>query len=267
MDIRIFYVLTILTVVSSGTAFAENSLISVQTDNGNYDEGNTILISGSVTTIVGDTQVTLQLFKEGNLIEIAQIKVSQDGNYSHTIIAQGPQWKSEGEYIVKVTYGEANIAEVPFTFTPKSELVETISNYEVNAGSSGTFDISYSIRGGSIQSISVDPEIFGLRINIDAITDGTIILDLPREYIDAEKQDGKDEVYIILIDSLQTPYDEKTTYSEIRTLSINFEQGDSEIQIIGTRVIPEFGTIGMVVLTIGIITSILLTRNRFQIKI
>ena len=52
-----------------------------------------------------------------------------------------------------------------------------------------------------------------------------------------------------------------------RIIGINFEKGDSEIQIIGTYVIPEFGTIVMIILTIGILASILLTKNKFQIKI
>ena len=73
MDIRLFYTILILTPVFTGTAFAQSSLISTQTDKENYDEGDTIVISGQVTTIIGDTQVTLQLFKDGNLIEIAQI--------------------------------------------------------------------------------------------------------------------------------------------------------------------------------------------------
>ena len=53
----------------------------------------------------------------------------------------------------------------------------------------------------------------------------------------------------------------------MRTITIDFEKGDSEIQIIGTYVIPEFGTIVMIILTVGIMSSVLLTRNRFQVKI
>ena len=64
MHIRIFSTLMILTLVFGGTAFASTSLISVQTDDSNYDEGDTILISGNISTIIGDTQVTLQLFKK-----------------------------------------------------------------------------------------------------------------------------------------------------------------------------------------------------------
>ena len=255
-----------------GTVFAETSLISVQTDDHNYDEGDTIVISGQVSTTIGNTQVTLQLFKEGNMIEIAQIKVSADGNYSHTIIAEGQLWKNQGDYTVKVTYGEGNIAESTFTFTPKSAIIDTTDIFEVNAGNSGTFDIQYTIRGGTLQDISIDPHIFGLIIKIDAPDEGKIILDLPRKYIEAEKQNGKDEVFIILVekenkDVVETTYKETTSHSDVRTLTINFEEGDSEIQIIGTYVIPEFGVIVMIVLTVGIMVSILSTKNKFRIKI
>ena len=272
MNNKIFYSLIFLIVISMGTVFAETSLISVQTDDHNYDEGDTIVISGQVSTTIGDTQVTLQLFKEGNMIEIAQIKVSADGNYSHTIIAEGQLWKNQGDYTVKVTYGEGNIAESTFTFTPKSAIIDTTDIFEVNAGNSGTFDIQYTIRGGTLQDISIDPHIFGLIIKIDAPDEGKIILDLPRKYIEAEKQNGKDEVFIILVekenkDVVETTYEETTSYSDVRTLTINFEEGDSEIQIIGTYVIPEFGTIVMIILTVGIMVSILSTKNKFQIKI
>ena len=271
MDLRLFTILMILAVISTGTVFA-SSLISVQTDDDNYDEGDTIVISGQIETIIGDTQVTLQLFREGNMIEIAQIKVSSDGNYSHTILAEGNLWKTQGEYVVKVTYGEGNIAETIFSFTPESAVLETTDIFEVDAGNSGTFDIPYTIRGGTLLDISIDQDIFGLVIKIDASDEGKLVLDLPRKYIDAEKQNGKDEVFIILIEKInneivETQYDEETSHSDLRTVTINFEEGDSQIQIIGTYVIPEFGAIVMVILMVGIFSSILLTKNRFQIKI
>jgi len=272
MDLRVFSVLIILILIPVGTVFASGSLISVQTDDATYDEGDTIVISGQIETIIGQTPVTLQLFKDGNMVEIAQIQVSLDGNYSYAIMAEGSLWTNQGQYDVKVTYGEGNIAETSFLYTPESAILTTTDMFEVDAGSSGTFDLSYTVRGGILSDISIDENIFGLVLQINASDDGRIILDLPRQYIDAEKQNGKDEVFIILIekqngDIVETSYQEETTYSEIRTLTINFEEGDSEIQIIGTYVIPEFGTIVMIILTVGILSSVLLTRNRFQIKI
>ena len=267
MKIVIFYTLMILGVISIGTVFAEESLISVKTNDSNYTEGDTILISGNIITMIGDTQVTMQLFQGGNLIEIAQIKVSQDGNYSHTLIAQGPLWKTQGSYMVKVTYGEGNIAEILFDYTPKSEIIEITKDFSVDAGSSGIFDVKYTIRGGVVESIEIEPENLGLLVKINSSNNGKIVLELPRESIDAEKQNGKDEEFIILINNSQTTYDEIRSESTVRTIGITFEKGDSEIQIIGTHVVPEFGTIVMIILTIGILASILLTKNKFQIKI
>jgi predicted secreted protein with PEFG-CTERM motif len=267
MKIKIFYTLMILGVISIGSAFAEGSLISVQTDDDNYREGDTILISGKIITIIGDTQVTMQLFQGGNLIEIAQIKVSQDGNYYHSIIAEGPLWKNQGTYMVKATYGEDNVAEILLNYTPESDIIEIEKDFEVDAGDSGTFDVKYTIRGGTVENIEIEPENLGLLVKINSLGDGKIILELPREFIDAEKQNGKDEKFIILIDNAQTTYQEIQSDSAVRIIEINFEKMDSEIQIIGTHVIPEFGTIVMIILTIGIMASILLTKNKFQIKI
>ena len=49
--------------------------------------------------------------------------------------------------MVKVTYGEGNIAETLFDYTPESEIIETTKEFPVDAGDSGTFDVKYTIRG------------------------------------------------------------------------------------------------------------------------
>ena len=151
MNIRLFSTLIILTMVSGGTAFAQTSLIMVETDDFVYEEGDSILISGQISTIIGETQVTLQIFLDDKLIEIAQLQVAKDGNYSHILLAEGPLWKNEGDYIVKVTYGDGNSAETNFKFSPQVKLVETTDNAIVNAGDSGTFDVKYAIKGGEVE--------------------------------------------------------------------------------------------------------------------
>jgi len=234
MELRIFYGVIAILLVSIGSVFAQEPLVSVQTDDNNYDEGDTIVISGKVLTVIGGTPITLQLFSEGNLVDIAQITVAQDGSYSHTVIAEGPLWKKQGDYLVRVSYGEGNIAESEFTYSPKSDLVTTATNFEVDAGSHGTFDVKYTIKGGIIKNMMVDSDIFAMIVQIDAIDEGTITLELPREFIGAEKQDGKDDIFIILIDGIEVSYQESLVHPEYRTITINFEQGDSDIEIIGT---------------------------------
>jgi predicted secreted protein with PEFG-CTERM motif len=263
---RIICYFAVLLVISTGTVFAQESLISVQTDDSIYDEGDTIVISGLVTTVVGSTPATLQLFSEGNLIDIAQITIAQDGSYSHTVIAEGPLWKNQGDYTVRVSYGEGNIAESEFSYSPKSDSVITTTNFEVDAGNHGTFDVKYTIKGATLKDIVVDSNIFGLTVIIESIDEGTITLELPREFIGAEKQDGKDDTFIILIDGIEVKYKEAVVHSESRIITIDFEPQDSKIEIIGTYVVPEFGAITAMILIVGI-TSIIILTKKFQTSI
>ena len=91
MKTRIISGFLILLIVFTLPVFAE-SLISVKTDSNSYKEGETIVISGKVSTIITGTPVTIQIFSQGNLVDIAQITVAEDGDYSHTVIAEGPMW-------------------------------------------------------------------------------------------------------------------------------------------------------------------------------
>ena len=275
MNLRIFYGILFLVILSTGTVFAQEDTesiippITVQTDDKNYDEGDTIVISGKVITAIKGVNIVLQLFTEGNMIEIAQITIAQDGTYSHTILAEGPLWKKSGTYVVRSSYevGGGTIAEAEFEYVPKSDIVETKENFEVNAGSKGTFDVEYIIKGGTVKDIIINSNNFALEVEIETTDDGSITLDLPREFIGAEKQDGKDDVFIILIDGIDVAYEESVVLSESRKITITFEEDDSKIEIIGTYVVPEFGTMIMMILVIGIIVIIISTRNKFQIKI
>jgi predicted secreted protein with PEFG-CTERM motif len=266
VEFRIFYVLLPLLIITASTAFAQESILSIETDDNNYDEGDTIVIFGNVNTVIGDTPVLIQIVNEGAIVEIAQITVGQDGTFTKIIIAEGGVWKKGGDYTIRAFYQE-HIAESEFTFTPKSQMTETTTNFEVDAGSKGTFDVEYTIKGGTVKNMVVDSEIFALIVQIDAIDEGTITLDLPREFIGAEKQDGKDDTFIILIDGIEVAYQESVVGSDSRVITINFEQGDSDIEIIGTYVVPEFSTIAVMILIIGIMTTIVMTRNKIQIKI
>jgi len=265
MKTRVIFGFLILLTIFTLQAFAE-SLISVETDANSYKEGETIVISGKVSTIITGTPVTMQLFSQGNLVDIAQITVAEDGNYSHTVRAEGPLWSKAGEYTIRVSFGKGNIAETQFTFSPKTETSET-KTFEVDAGNHGTFDVEYSIEGGTVKDMLVDEEIFALIVIIESTDDGSISLEIPRYALDAKKQDETDDIFIIIIDGIEAPYQETITDSNSRVITINFEQGDSDIEIIGTTIIPEFGTIAMMILAIGIITTIFVTKNRFQIHI
>ena len=267
MGSRIFYGIIFLLVISVGTVYAQESLplISIQTDDDNYYEGEIIKISGQVNKNIKDTPITLQIFTEnGDLVNIAQINISEDNMFSHSILAKGPLWQKQGEYTIKASYGENGVAESKFGYIPNSQLIPT--NFKVNTGNE-TFDVKYIIKGGTVMDMIVDADMLTLEVQINSTDDGEILLELPREFIGAEKQNGNDEIFIILIDGKQVPYKESSTDSKLRSITIEFEQNDLDIEIIGTYIIPEFGTIAMMILMVGILSTILVARNKFQIKI
>jgi len=249
-------------------AFSQTQpILSIEISNDFFEEGDSIVISGNVTTIVGDTPVTISIFygnQSSSLIEIAQLQVAQDGTFVHTILAEGPLWKNEGQYVVRGQYSEGNLAEVSFEFFSKRLTPDTSDIFEVDAASFGTFDVKYSVRGGTVKNMIVDSHIFGMKIILETETNGAITLDLPRESIDAKKTSGDDDIFIILIDGIEVPYREDIDNPRSRLITVEFQEGDSIIEIIGTFVIPEFGTFTYIVLAASIISILAISsRNNF----
>jgi predicted secreted protein with PEFG-CTERM motif len=262
-----FFVISGL-LISFTPAFSQSeSLLSVETSESTYDEGDTVVISGKVSTVILDTPITIQIFHKTTLVEIAQLEVGQDGSFTHTILAEGPLWNNDGEYFVRASYSQGNVVEVSFDFITKKGAPVTTNTFEVDAGDSGTFDVEYTIRGGVVVDMLVDPDIFALIIIIQSDDDGTLTVELPRDSIDALKSDGNDDTFIILIDGVEVPYQEVSTSSKSRTVTIEFEGGDSDIEIIGTFVVPEFGTIAFMILAVAIISTIIITRKNQLIRI
>lgn len=260
-----------LLTISILPAFAqsdEEPFLTVKTDDNHYDEGDIIVVSGKVKTVIVDTPILLTaVFQETKILEIGQFFPAQDGSFSHTIIAEKPQWSKEGEYLIRVSYGTGNTAETTLTFTPKQEFLETKDTIEVNIPNGGTFDAEYTILGGKVKNMILEPDNFTLRILIDAPDEGTISIKLPRNAIDSMKQDGLDEKFIVLIDDIQNPYSETESNSDFRLITINFEEGDAEIEIIGTFAVPEFGTIASLILLITVLITIVISKSGFLWKL
>ncbi|MCY4492174.1 MAG: PEFG-CTERM sorting domain-containing protein [Thaumarchaeota archaeon] len=268
MDKKILYCMFVLALAVPAAAFSQSeSLIIIETNDSTYVEGDSIVISGQVSTVIAGTPVTLKIIAEDRLVEVAQLPVAQDGSYSHIINASGDQWSKEGEYLIVASYGEESV-ETRFDYFPIVVAPETTDSFEVGAGSSGTFDVEYTIRGGTVKNMQIDERNLALVVTIEPTSKGSISLDMPRDAIDAKQSNQSDEIFIILIDGSQVPYTESTRDSDSRFVMIDFEVDDSEIMIIGTWVIPEFGAMAVIVLAVTITAIILLTKNtRMRISI
>ncbi|RNJ74795.1 MAG: PEFG-CTERM sorting domain-containing protein [Nitrosopumilus sp. D6] len=246
---RIETICVILTLVLFPVAFAQESL-TVETNSDTYFEGDTIVVSGSVGVRFSDeTPIIIYLSNEdGTRIGVHQGPPSLDNKFAASFIAEGSKWKKSGTYNVNVFYGGAYTAKATFEFSTDQASRNTESIFEVDAGNKGTFDVKYTIRGGTLMDMRIVPKNLGMTVEIEASDDGSMTIDLPREFIGAETQDSKDIPFIVLIDGIEVDTTEAPVHSEFRTITVDFLEGDAVIDIIGTYVIPEFGAVMLVVM-------------------
>ena len=245
--------------------------ITLMSDNIAYQEGDVITITGTIEKIIPDMRVSLQIFFEKNLIQISQVKVSQEGKFTDTFTAQGPQWKNEGTVIIKASYGGDTSTELSIEFF-KDTVGQFTSNYEVKIPNAGTFDVEYTMKGGLVKEMRLNEKNFSLEISIATNSDGNLNINLPRNSIDSKTTEGQDIDFIVLMyegDSeipIQTDFKKVENSNEFRSINIPVKNGDSKIEIVGTHVVPEFGTIAMIVLAVAIVSIIAVSaKSRLSI--
>ncbi|HXG73647.1 MAG TPA: PEFG-CTERM sorting domain-containing protein [Candidatus Nitrosotenuis sp.] len=233
--------------------------ITVSTDKDAYEDGETILVTGTVRERLSGYPVTLQVFAaNGNLVTVQQLDVSDENTYGVEITAGGALWRSAGTYTIKVLYGtESRTAETTFEFSGSAGGPATGAKSIKVTGTD--FLVNYSIKGGRVISITPSIPDKSLIIQIETTSDGELTITLPRGLIDArlgpDGQSGEDDSFFVLVDGAEVDFDETTTSSD-RTLTIPFDDGATEIEIIGTFVIPEFGAMAAIILAVAIVSII-----------
>lgn len=93
--------------------------ITVTTDKALYSDGDTMIISGTVSNQL-NIPISI-IIRDGNQtpVYIAQTNPKADNTYSTQAIAGGDLWKTAGKYEIDVTYGGSDkTAKTTFSFTP-----------------------------------------------------------------------------------------------------------------------------------------------------
>ena len=271
--ISLFVILTVI--LTMPMAFGQEEAlgaqkISLTSDNTAYQEGDVITITGQIEKVIPGMPITLQVFFEKNLLQVSQVKVSQDGKFTDTFTAAGPQWQNEGTVTINAGYGGQD-TELNIEFF-KNTSGEFTSNYEVKIPAGGTFDVQYTMKGGIISSMDLNQKNLSLEINISTSSDGNLNINLPRDSIDSINNNGQDIDFIVLMYEgnteipIQTDFRNIDTEDQFRSINIPVKNGDTKIEIIGTHVVPEFGTIAMIVLAVAIVSIIAVSaKSRLSI--
>ncbi len=245
---------------TTGVPSTSQLAVTVATDKQSYNDGDKVTISGTTRDYMADTPLTLIVRNPvGNVVKVDQVQVGTDKTYSTTLTATGLLWQAAGTYTVSVQYGSPDrSAKTTFAFTG-SAVSAGPSTIQVDGTS---YSITYTITNGKVLDIKANPQSKSLVVTIQTTGDGLLTITMPRALIDAKKSDGTDDQFVVLNDGQQNgQVNETQNTANQRTLAIPFKNGTQQIEIVGTFVIPEFGPVAALVLTVAIISIVAISRK------
>ena len=233
---------------------ASTGEVTVTTDKASYNDGDKVTISGSTQDYISGTPITVRIISPiGNIVKVDQVDLGSDRTFSTSITATGALWQAAGAYTVKVQFGSPDrTAQTTFQFSGSSG-GQAGNTIKVD----GTdLSVKYSITNGKVIGIKADTQSKSLIVSIQTTGDGVLTITLPRALINATLPTGQDDKYYVLVDGQEADFQETSTTTTDRTLSIPFTDGTQEIEIVGTQIVPEFGPIAALVLAIAIVSII-----------
>ena len=280
----------LITSIGTAPVFGENNSITVNTDKSSYSEDEPISIFGEIAYLALGNQITIMITSpNGNIAEIDQVTIGSDKQFNTEIKPNGAYWKTPGIYTILVTQDENNQATLSFEFSGvvfsstneldemvvEDSLVEDSLVEDLVIGDSvitattvevqdSTDLISYEITNAKLRNVVPDLDAVSLLIYLETTNEGSITITIPRSILDASINGGDDE-FFVLVDGEEVDFEEIVT-SVDRTLTIDFHAGTEQIEIIGTFVIPEFGTIAAMILAVAIISIVAISaKSRLSI--
>ena len=255
----------------AGEAFAqENQSLTITTEKESYSAGEPIQIAGLVESKVTDFKVTLRVFNPmNNLITIDELDVNDDGTFHGEISTSiGGLWEKDGTYTIIANYYASEVSTTQFEYgvmisAGVQDVVPEFSVTEDEDYLQSTmledYELGYELTGAKIIRITPDTEMKSLIFEIETYSDGELRITLPKDVIDTDE-----EGFFILVDGIETNHDAVSNL-ENWSFVIPFSYGSEEIEIIGTFVIPEFGTIAALVLVTAISVIVMISAKNKQI--
>ena len=248
-----------------GMSSAEKAMMGVQsdipitiwTDEALYGHESMIVVEGTVSAIRSGTEIGLIVIGPppfNNIVTIAQIPVASDGTWKTTLNTGGASWKYDGTYTIKVTYGNQAVNNRALI-----ELTGGVTQIGVGCGpgelSASGQCIPYTISTGSVSGAVFSTASNSLTVQISSGgMDGTLTINPSSEAIRG--------IFMVLVNG------EEWDDVEINgnQVTVDFPAGTTEIEIIGTFAIPEFGTIAALILVVSII-SIIVVSSRTRLNV
>ena len=265
--------------ILTGTGFASQAFaattITINTDKSVYDHTDTITITGAVDPVNEyEMPVSIMFVNQYNsIVEIAQLDVSGDGNWSGQIVLnpENHLQSEDGVYEIRAQYGSTKI-------TTSIELTNAIETSEAGGTEVGTAvtgtavigtDVTgpggepfYKLAGGQVnydETCNSNPAFFAnadddsIVIYLDPTNDGILTVTLHEELI----KPFEDGTFAVIVNN-----QEMQDFTQVgKTLTIPCIVGTEKIEIHGSWAIPEFGVIAAMILAVAIISIIVVTAK------
>ena len=265
---------TILILAGTGVvsqAFAAFT-ITMETDKDIYDHSSVITVTGHVDPVDPTGSEVTIIVKSTNppgIVQIDQIDVNSDGDFSTTIETANVIMKKDGTYLIYAKYVDADTTvSVELTNAIEASEPEAAGTAVTGTAVTGTAvtgaaeESFYKLSPGQIEydiTCNASPAFFAnadddsIVILLDATDDGILTITLHDELI----KPFDDGTFVVIVDN-QVMQD----FTQIgNTLTIPCLAGTEKIEIHGSWAIPEFGVIAAMILAVAIVSIIVVTAK------
>ena len=237
--------------------------IDFSTDSDTYDHNSVIEIDGKVSNTSRGTDVTVVVTGPMGIVQIDQVAISSDGSFSTTINTASAMMKYDGEYKIKATYGTQDLMRVQYVNLVGGIEAGSMAGHEDEHHHEEVFDLAsevdYSISGGDVHGVTANVNGNSLVVSIhDAEDGGELTITLPSDVITP----FNDGTFFVLVNDEESD----DASQDGNTITVPFDADAETIEIIGTHVVPEFGTIAAIILAVAI-TSIIAISAKTKLNL
>jgi predicted secreted protein with PEFG-CTERM motif len=244
--------------------------VRVWTDSQVYDHGSIINVEGVVKGLRGEgIPITITIRgPQNNLVEIRQVEIADDLTFKTSFSTAGALFKQNGMYTIRAQYDKQEINDkvvIELKGIVKPQVTKCSEGEITVRSNTDAYCVPFSAEGLEITDATVSRETKSIVLMIDAKSDGILTLTIPRNILDSQSDDG-DSPFIVLVDDDEGEVFEVSSDATVRTLEIDVPEGATQIEIVGTFAVPEFGTMAAIILAVAIVSIIAVSaRSRLGI--
>lgn len=245
--------------------------LTIWTDSHVYDHNSIVKVNGHLRPENTVSPILIVITNPiGNVVTVEQITPQPNGDFSLDLNTQSPLWKQDGDYVVKAQSGsDTRQFKTKFTLVTYDHGIPTKctgNEFSILADNESVYCISFtSTKGTNIHGDGkLDLTAKTLSIKIRGQDADSIVFDIPRYILDSKTSSGDDSKFTVLTDEQIINHKELSSDSDSRQIQIDYDPSKTHTyHIVGTHVVPEFGTVAMLIL-IGSIGSILVVSRSFS---